>query len=216
MRSSWQSFKRRWFPKLFAWTAKALVKAILATCRKNVHGIERFVATAGSNPCLLMLWHNKLVIISEILNASASQFIYTAFISKSRDGDPLAALAESYKAGRALRVPHNGRHLALGQMIGELKNRSSIYIITPDGPRGPALSVKPGTALAARESSAMIVPFTWHSDRFWELNTWDKMQIPKPFSTIDIYFGEPLDLNSQPEGVDDSALLENLLNKIRV
>lgn len=186
---------------------------LLLTCKKNVSGIERFVAIAEKDPCMLLLWHSKLVIVSEILSAAAPQFSYTAFISKSRDGDPLAALAESYKTGRALRVAHNGRHLALNQMINELKERSTIYIITPDGPRGPAQSVKPGTALAARESSAMIVPFTWQADKVWELKTWDRMQIPKPFSTIKVRFGEPLDLNQYANRENDSRLLEDLLNE---
>jgi lysophospholipid acyltransferase (LPLAT)-like uncharacterized protein len=148
--SSWLAFKRRWFPRLFAWSAKTAIRVLLATCKKRVHGTDRFVATAQHSPCLIMLWHKKLVLVSEIITSAAPQFIYTAFISKSRDGDPLAALAESYKIGRVLRVAHNGRHLALNKMIAELKNRKSIYIITPDGPRGPALRVKPGGALAAR------------------------------------------------------------------
>lgn len=215
MKTAWLKFKRKWFPKLFAATAKAAVRLILATCKKNVHGIARFISTAGTDPCVLMLWHNKLVIVSEILhsNPNAARFIYTAFISKSRDGDPLAALAESYKTGRALRVAHDGRHLALNQMINDLKNRSSIYVITPDGPRGPALSVKPGTALAAREASAKIIPFNWRADKYWELKTWDRMQIPKPFSTIDVYFGEPLDLSKHEDREQDSALLESILNR---
>lgn len=213
MKNAWLNFKRKWFPKLFAATAKAAVRLILATCKKNIHGIAHLISTADKDPCMLMLWHNKLVIISEILFANAAQFTYTAFISKSRDGDPLAALAESYRTGRALRVAHNGRHLALNQMISELKSRSSIYIITPDGPRGPALSVKPGTALAAREASAKIVPFNWRADKYWELKTWDRMQIPKPFSTIDIYFGEPLDLSKHEDREKDSALLEAILNR---
>jgi lysophospholipid acyltransferase (LPLAT)-like uncharacterized protein len=160
-----------------------------------------------------MLWHSKLVIISEILNRTAPQFIYTAFISKSRDGDPLAALAESYKAGRALRVAHNGRHLALSHMIGELKQKKSIYVVTPDGPRGPAKKVKPGIALAAREAEAVIIPFTWNADKCWELNTWDKMQIPKPFSTVNVFFGEPANLNGHKDAEQECVFLESLLEQ---
>lgn len=141
-----------------------------------------------------MLWHSKLILISEILNSNAAQFIYTAFISKSRDGDPLACLAESYPSGRAMRVPHNARHHALSQMIHSIKEKGEIIIITPDGPRGPKHIVKPGVILAARETEAYIFPFSWKAQRYWQLKTWDQMKIPKPFTKIDVSFGNPVRL----------------------
>jgi lysophospholipid acyltransferase (LPLAT)-like uncharacterized protein len=192
MRKSWTLMKRRWLSYLFAYSAKAAMRLIMRTCRVEIQGLDKFVAAAQQHPCILMLWHNRLVVISEVLNAFAPQFIYTAFISKSRDGEPLALLAQSYKSGRALRVPHNGRHRALNQMIDRLKIKREIMLITPDGPRGPRYEIKPGIVMAARESAAKVIPFSWNGSRVWTLNTWDGMLVPKPFSTIKVTFGESL------------------------
>lgn len=165
-----------------------------------------------------MLWHKHLVLISEILNSRASQFTYTGFISKSRDGDSLASLVKSYPNGRAIRVPHNARHLALGKLIENLKNKNEVMVITPDGPRGPSCIIKPGVIMAARETGAMIIPFSWKSKRFWVLNTWDRMEIPQPFTTIDVMFGEPLTVDKDDGEVyiDDALRLKHALdNTIR-
>ncbi|HEV8052019.1 MAG TPA: DUF374 domain-containing protein [Parachlamydiaceae bacterium] len=216
LKKSWLHVKRRWLPYLLAYSAKIVIRAVVKTCRIQIKGLQTFIETAEKQPCILMLWHNKLVLVSEILNSHASQFIYTAFISKSRDGDPLAILAESYSIGRVLRVPHNARHLALNQLIDSLKNKGEIIVITPDGPRGPPLVVKPGIILAARESEASVIPFSWQAKHFWQLKTWDRMKIPKPFTTIDVVFGKPVNVPKEA-GIgyeNESALLKNALDSL--
>lgn len=194
LKNLWTTIKDCWLPYFFAYTAKICVRVLLRTCRFEIHGLDHFIATAAQSPCILMLWHNRLVIVAEILSRFAPQFIYTAFVSNSRDGQSLSLLALSYKIGRVLRVPHNARPRALNQMIVRLKNHREIILITPDGPRGPCYVVKPGVVVAARETSAKVIPFSWEADRVWELSTWDKMMIPKPFSTIKITFGNSISI----------------------
>ena len=139
-----------------------------------------------------MLWHNRLALVAEALTAKANDFTYNAFISNSRDGEPLALFAKSYPNGNIIRVHHQARHQALREMIACLQQKREIILITPDGPRGPRYKIKPGITLAAKQAQAWIVPFTWEADSFWELNTWDKFRIPKPFTTIVFKWGRPL------------------------
>src|SRR5262249_37246509 len=132
-------------------------------------------------------------------------------------GDPLARLAESYKSGRAIRVPHNARHHALGQLVNSVKNKGEIIIITPDGPRGPKEVVKPGIILAARETEANVFPFSWHAKRFWQLKTWDEMKIPKPFTTIDVFFGHSVILSkNEPYDFEkESSRFKEILTSLK-
>jgi hypothetical protein len=111
----------------------------------------------------------------------------------------------SYKAGRALRVPHNAKHQALKMLIDGLNEEKFVALFTPDGPKGPRYKVKPGLAMAAQEAQAAVVPFSWDSDKFWELRSWDKFRIPKPFSKIKVTFGEAVRIpprQSLEEAVD--------------
>lgn len=192
LKKKWHSIKRSVLSHLAAYGVKICVRLLLLTCKIQVEGLERFRAAAQTSPCLLMFWHNRLIAIPELLAHYAPEFIYTGFVSKSRDGDAVAILAKSYKIGRALRVPHNARHSALNQMITHLKKKGGVVLIAPDGPRGPRYQVKPGVVFAAKEAAAKIIPFSWSADKLWTLNSWDKMMIPKPFATIKVVFGKPL------------------------
>lgn len=196
--------------------AKFILWILLATCRIEVNGLDRFINRANRDRCILMLWHNRLLILPGLLRRYAPQFIYRAVISKSRDGEALEILAHSYSAGRTLRVAHNAKDRALNQIIRQLREGQEIVIITPDGPRGPKYQIKPGIILAARASSAYVVPLTWVSSHVWQLNTWDNLMIPKPFSTIKLTFGEPIHFSKEIERTneEDKAMLQQALEDI--
>lgn len=216
LKNAWHKAKRRWLPYLIAYSAKAGMWLLMRTCRIEISGLDSFMATARQSPCILMLWHNRMVLIPEVLSKHAPQFTYTAFISKSRDGDPLALIAQSYHIGRALRVPHNARHKALEKMITQLKYAKEIMLVTPDGPRGPRYVVKPGIVMAARHAQAQIVPFSWEADRMWQLKTWDGMMVPKPFAKIRVTFGAAISVpkNEEKEDQKTEELLKNALMEI--
>lgn len=59
--------------------------------------------------------------------------------------------------------------------------------ITPDGPKGPYHSIADGVVAMSQKAQRCIVPMRVECSRYWELNTWDKFKIPKPFSTIYFY-----------------------------
>lgn len=181
---------RKLYPYFFIWVIKPLLHLISMTCKWKVSGLDSFRHIAANEKCILMLWHNDLAFTPCVLYKYAPDFLYAALISKSRDGELISAVVESYKAGRAIRVPHQGRHNALHELIKQINEQKEIVIITPDGPRGPRHELKPGVAMAAIETGASVVPLSWESSSFWELPTWDKLKIPKPFSTISVTFGE--------------------------
>lgn len=207
-----KAFKRKVFSFFIAYVAKYLLRLVLMTCKIEVRGLEVFKKTVSSQKSILMLWHNRLSIVSEILFKLDPHTIFSAFISKSRDGDPLAVLANSYKTGKAIRVPHDRKHQALKTVIDTLKNKNEVIIITPDGPRGPRYEVKPGIAVAAMETDATIIPFTWVSSKFWQLKSWDRLMFPKPFSTLIVTFGNPLKLEMNSLEEDQEILKTSLLN----
>src|SRR4051812_6024713 len=113
IKSAWQYIKREYLPYTLAYLAKGLLRLLMFTCRLEIQGLAQFICTASEGRCILMLWHNRLALVPEIVSHYAPQFTYRAFISKSRDGEPLAIITNSYSCGRTLRVPHNGRYQAL-------------------------------------------------------------------------------------------------------
>lgn len=194
-----RNIRRKLIPLTIAYILKGFFKVLFKTCRIEVNGIDQFKECASKGSCILMLWHNRLTAVAQVLETYASQFTYVAFVSKSRDGEIVASFTESYKGGRTIRVAHNRRDSALKEMVERLKTTQDIIMITPDGPKGPPHEVKPGVLFAAQETGAPIVPFSWNASRFWKMPTWDGLLLPKPFSTIRVTFGIPILVDSSTQ-----------------
>jgi hypothetical protein len=88
------------------------------------------------------------------------------------------------------------------QMVREVRAGKSTAF-TLDGPRGPAREAKPGAVFLARATGAPILPFHLEADRFWELRSWDRTQIPKPWARVALVIGEPIYVASD---ADDAAV----------
>lgn len=192
IRHLWLRIKRFILPYPLALIGKYSMKWILWTCKIKVVGLEEFKSTAAKGRCILLIWHNRIALTCEFFKKFAPEISYSAFLSNSRDGEPISRIIQSYRNASSIRVSHHSRHNALRNVISCLKNSKELVIITPDGPRGPRYKIKAGVVVAAKAAAANIIPYTWKADRFWQFNTWDQFRIPKPFSTITIILGQTL------------------------
>jgi lysophospholipid acyltransferase (LPLAT)-like uncharacterized protein len=66
--------------------------------------------------------------------------------------------------------------------------------ITPDGPRGPALVVKPGLALLAARAGLPVIPAAAAAARARVLDSWDRFRVPWPFTRVHVAYGEPIEV----------------------
>ena len=64
--------------------------------------------------------------------------------------------------------------------------------ITPDGPRGPRYHLHPGAIKLAQLTGAPIVPIQLDCSHRFTFPTWDRFQLPLPFSRIRVTFHPPL------------------------
>ena len=78
-----------------------------------------------------------------------------------------------------------------------------------DGPRGPARVSQPGAVWLAKTTGHPILPFHIEADRHWTVKSWDRTQIPKPFTTMAVAVGEPMYVR---EDADAEALEEARAN----
>ena len=65
-------------------------------------------------------------------------------------------------------------------------------VITPDGPRGPCYSVAEGVTALAQVTGLPIIPASSHLPWKLQLKSWDRFQIPLPFSRCSLRFGDPI------------------------
>ncbi len=85
---------------------------------------------------------------------------------------------------------HDGRRAA-DELVIYLKDGYST-LIAPDGPNGPARTLKKGVLHMALQSGVPIIPLRVSASRCFRSNSWDRKMQPLPFSTINVVVGSPI------------------------
>ncbi len=165
------------------------------TYRYRYVGIENLEKACKINPgraYLLGIWHQNL--FQGILAQTGLK--YVVIVSRSKDANPVAFTCSnlghivtrgSSKKGNV----DKGGKAAKDEMIGVLAEGYP-GAVTIDGPKGPAKVVKPGIIDMAKKSGCPIIPYIPIPQKYWSFNSWDKFKLPKPFSKIVVYYGEPI------------------------
>jgi lysophospholipid acyltransferase (LPLAT)-like uncharacterized protein len=79
--------------------------------------------------------------------------------------------------------------LAIRQLLRLVNNEKDYSIIHAlDGPKGPALKIKPGFNWFAEKTNKPTLLMSFEYSKSIELNSWDKMKIPLPFSKVEVDF----------------------------
>lgn len=171
-------------------------------CLTLRYKVEDLSGHDGAEPRILLLWHSRIFVIPAIWKRTLGrQRSCVVLTSASHDGAMLARAMKIFGLG-AVRGSSSRRGVAA--LIGlkrTLENGLDICI-TPDGPRGPRYIVQPGVVKVAEFSGARIVPIHARFTSAWRVKTWDRLVIPKPFSTVYITYGETL---AVPRGLDETA-----------
>lgn len=207
----WYGFKRDLLPYPLALVGKYGIRLLLNTCKIEVIGLEYL---NRQEKCILMLWHNRMAVMCEFFHRYLPNRHYAAFLSKSRDGEPIAHVIKKYPFASCIRVAHNLRHQALREAISYLNHQRGVLLITPDGPKGPVYKIKPGALLAAKEAEAPILAFSWEASNYWEFKTWDKFRLPKPFSKIKISLSKPITMESSRDMHGLTEELEKIMQNL--
>ncbi len=130
-------------------------------------------------PTVYAFWHQALLL-------AACRFKdkdIAILISRSFDGELIARTVE--RLGFRVIRGSSSRGGATGlRQIAEAYRAGHICAITADGPRGPAMIAKPGTAQLARLVGSTVGAFYLWPERAWQLHSWDKFLIPRPFSRV--------------------------------
>jgi lysophospholipid acyltransferase (LPLAT)-like uncharacterized protein len=78
--------------------------------------------------------------------------------------------------------------------------------ITPDGPRGPRYQVQDGVMSLAQITGLPIIPFSYYLYWKLQLRSWDRFQIPLPFSRCELALGKPVCIPREASDAERAAL----------
>ncbi len=184
----WQ--KRLWIT-LAAPPARVLIRSLTASWRFRLVSVEPWTCDTQS-PMIICCWHRDLAPAVAYLLARRDHDLRPGFlISPSRDGEFLARVLGGL-GGQMIRGSANRTGArALRELY--LAMRAGISpLIHPDGPQGPSQHAKSGAALLAQMTGYPLLPTRIQAHHRWQFNTWDRLQVPKPFADIYVDFDEPI------------------------
>ena len=154
------------------------------------------------------LWHNRLAYSMYIFRNYKNIFGLT---SPHSDGKIIGKLVLMMNYKIIEGSTNKNSNSAVKEIIKQITNGAKI-VITPDGPRGPVYKNGSVITKIASKYKKKVIPVSCHASRYFEVKSWDKMMLPKPFSKIIVVIGEPLELSGNDEY--DRLLLEKKLNNL--
>lgn len=190
-----------------------LMRVWFLTCRVTIHNPENlFEPHQKGHRAIASFWHYSIIYTFYFLR----KYSATVMVSASRDGDFIARLAEQFDFD-TVRGSKNYRGVGALKSILRAVRGGDNGAIVADGSQGPPQIAQPGVILLASRTGVPVVPMVWSASSHYSVKSWDRTAIPKPFSRIDFFYGEPLQI---PEKLteDDTEhyrlLLEERLNTL--
>jgi lysophospholipid acyltransferase (LPLAT)-like uncharacterized protein len=183
-----------------------LLRLHARTLRLRIEGEAPLRAhLAAGGRLLLCSWHQRFY--AGILGVRHLEPAIA--ISRSRDGEGITRMVEKLGWTPVRGSSSRGGVAALRGMIDAVSaGRVGVHIV--DGPRGPARRLKPGLLRIAQRARAPIACGYVGYARAWEARSWDRFQIPLPFTRVLLRFGRMIEVPEQLEGPAFDELLAEI------
>lgn len=132
-------------------------------------------------------WHDRLFVGAYYFRDRG----LVVMSSISFDAEYTARVIQRFGFGVIKGSSTRGGARALVEMVRAMKTGIPM-LFTVDGPRGPRYQAKPGPPLLAKLTGAPILPISIEVKRHFTVNSWDKAQIPFPFTRAKVFVGAPI------------------------
>ena len=159
-----------------------LMRIIWYTSSKKFH----FITPIGAEQHVCVTWHAELLMSPQAYRAIHKKHPASAIVSSHFDGSLIANTLSLFSIRPLRGSTRKGASKVLLEAFRSIKKGEEV-LITPDGPKGPRHSMSDGAVGIALKSKLPIFVMNFKAERFWQLKSWDKFIIPKPFSKIDFY-----------------------------
>jgi len=201
--ADWRSSpSKRVLAKVIPVLGYPVIAALTSTLKWTIEGAEHLDAVKASGRLPIMaFWHGRILPATHFFRRRGIVVI----TSENFDGEWIAGIIEKFGYGTARGSTSRGAKKALLQLRREMAEGKPAAF-TLDGPRGPARVAQPGAVWLAKATGNPIIPFHIEANRYWTLRSWDRTQIPKPFATMAIAIGEPMNVaeDSDEAGIERS------------
>ena len=184
---------------LIAAAGYPLVALLGRTLRWRVEGLEHLEAIRSSGrQSIMVFWHGRIL-------PATYYFRHRGIVVMSSlnfDAEWTGRIIQRFGYLRVRGSTSRGAARALRQFVREMAGGRPAGF-TLDGPRGPAGVAQPGAVWLAKVTGNPLLPFHIEAARHWTVRSWDRTQIPRPFSLMTLAIGAPIDV---ARDADDAAI----------
>lgn len=186
-----------------------LMRFLWYTTFKKFH----FITPIGDEQHVCVCWHGELLMSPQAYRKIHKKHPASAIISSHFDGSLIASTLKMLKIRPLRGSTKKGARQVLLQAFKSIKSGEEV-LITPDGPRGPRHSMSDGAIGIALKSNLPIFVMNYKAAHYWQLKSWDRFVIPKPFTKVDFYIQslslEGMDLEEAKKYLSEK-MLENTI-----
>jgi lysophospholipid acyltransferase (LPLAT)-like uncharacterized protein len=161
-------------------------------------------------PVIFCFWHNQIFCQTYLFRFQQ----IVVMTSRHFDGEYVGRIINWFGYATARGSSTRGAARALLELRRHLWEGRDVAF-TIDGPRGPVYKVKPGPVFLARKTGAPIVTLQSEPQGFWQLKSWDRFRIPKPFTRTLVKFGEPIWVSADDSDAEALQAFQCEMDRIR-
>jgi len=191
-----------------------LVALLGHTLRWRADGLEHLDAIrANGRQPIMVFWHGRILPATYYFRNRG----IVVMSSQNFDAEWTGRIIQRFGYLRVRGSTSRGAARALRQFVREMADGRPAGF-TLDGPRGPACKAQPGAVWLAKITGNPVLPFHIEAARFWTVRSWDRTQVPHPFSRMAVAVGAPLDVPGEADDMTIEAKrveLESVLESLR-
>ena len=174
----------RWIIQLFFFMNKVSIK--------GENNLMKLVQSG--KPIMVCVWHGRLLFPSWYIRKKTTNL--HAIASHHPDAEIMARILQHWGYGLIRGSTKKGGKAVI-QKMDKIFKRGGIVAVTNDGPKGPARIAKAGSTGVAIKNDVKIITITGSATKYWQLKSWDRFMLPKPFGKIQLIVSTPLEISKK-------------------
>jgi len=196
---------------VFPFIGALFMRLIYLTSKKSFY----FPDNIADERCVFGTWHGDLLMQPFLYRKLRKTPKAVIMISEHFDGELIAKTVGHFGLDTIRGSSRRGAARVLMQAIKKVKEGYDLGI-TPDGPKGPRFSVSDGIVVVAQKLDRPILLLNCVPSRYWQLGSWDKFVIPKPFCHLEFYCSEPfqvtgMEMEEAKKLIHDKLMLKSIV-----
>ena len=197
---------------LISFIGKGLFQILFYLNKIVINGEEHLLNLINSDkPIMVCVWHGRLLFPSWYIRLKTTNL--HAIASRHTDAEIMARILKKWGYGLIRGSTQKGGK-AVVQKMAEVFKSAGIVAVTNDGPKGLPRIAKAGSTGLALKFNVQIITITGSATKYWQMKSWDRFMLPKPFGKIQLIVSPPLDITEKLITAEEEVqLLSDFMNK---